>query len=50
LPALIVTGSVPLEVRITDCVAGALRPTVPKAMLELLTERMTTPAFSSSAV
>jgi hypothetical protein len=50
LAALTVTGAVPLEVRITDCVAGALRSTSPKATLELLTDRVATSAFSCSSV
>src|SRR5580698_1376663 len=50
LAALMVTGAVPLAVRIADCVAGALTSTVPKLMLELLTERMATPAFSCRVV
>jgi uncharacterized protein (DUF2237 family) len=46
LPALMLNGAVPLEVRITDCVAGVLTSTLPKPMLEPLTERVLTPAFS----
>jgi hypothetical protein len=50
LAALIVTGAVPLEVRIADCVAVVSRATSPKLMLELLTERVAAPAFSCSVV
>ncbi len=42
LAALMVKGAVPLEVRVTDCVAGALRFTLPKAMLDPLVERVAT--------
>lgn len=37
--ALTVTADVPLEVRVTDCVAEALTFTLPKARLLLLTAK-----------
>jgi hypothetical protein len=45
---LIVTASVPLEVSTTDCVAGELRSTFPKATLEVLTESLVVPAAAGS--
>jgi hypothetical protein len=46
---LIVTGTVPVEVKITGCVAGALTPTSPNATLVALMLSAITAAFSCSA-
>jgi hypothetical protein len=48
-PALIVTGAVPVDVIVTDCVAGVFRLTVPKATLELPKVSVGTVAFSVRA-
>ena len=40
---LIVTAVVPVEVKVTDCVAGVFRPTVPKAMVVAFTFKIADP-------
>ena len=40
---LMVTADVPVAVNVTDCVAGAFRLTVPKAMVVALTPRVAVP-------
>lgn len=47
--ALTVTEAVPVEVKVTDCVAGEFRLTSPNAMLEALTVSLGTPTFSCKA-
>jgi len=44
--ALTVTGAVPVEVRITDCVAGVFRVTFPNATLVALMLSVGTPVPS----
>jgi len=46
---LMVTGTVPVEVRVRDCVAGVLSPTLPNATLVALTLNVGTEAFNCSA-
>jgi hypothetical protein len=46
---LTVTPAVPVEVRVTDCVAGVLRLTFPKAMLVALMLSPGTPALNCRA-
>jgi hypothetical protein len=48
-PALIVTGAVPVDVIVTDCVAGVFRLTVPKATLLLPKVRVGVVVFSVRA-
>jgi hypothetical protein len=48
-PVAIVTGAVPVDVIVTDCVAGVLRVTDPKATLLLPKVRVGVVAFSVSA-
>jgi hypothetical protein len=48
-PALIVTGAVPVDVIVTDCVAGVFRLTVPKPTLVLPKVNVGVVAFSVSA-
>jgi hypothetical protein len=48
-PALMVMGAVPVEVIVTDCVAGVFRVTVPKATLLLPNVRVGVVAFSAKA-
>ena len=43
--ALIVTAPVPVEVNVTDCVAGVFRSTVPKAMLVAFTLKVAVPGL-----
>jgi hypothetical protein len=45
--ALTVTGEVPVEVKVTDCVAGVFRTTSPKATLVALTPSTGVSAFDS---
>jgi hypothetical protein len=47
--ALTVTGAVPLDVMVTDCVATVFRSTLPKATLVALTVSVGVVAFSSRA-
>jgi hypothetical protein len=47
--ALMVTGAVPVEVRVTDCVAGALSPTLPNATLVALRLKVGTAGFNCRA-
>ncbi len=49
LAALMVTDAVPVEDRVRDCVAGELRPTLPKAMVVALTLSVGAPVPSSRA-
>jgi hypothetical protein len=48
-PELIVTGAVPVDVIVTDCVAGVFRFTVPNATLLLPNVSVGLVAFSVSA-
>ncbi len=49
LAALMVTDAVPEDVKVRDCVAGELRPTLPKAMVVALTLSVGAPVPSSRA-
>jgi hypothetical protein len=47
--ALMVTGDVPAEVKVSDCVAGVLSPTLPNAMLVALRPKVGTAGFNCRA-